>query len=209
MNSGDKRLTGIIKSWDDEKGFGFIELEGRRKDVFFHISAFETQRTRPKEGDEVIYILEAGSGKKPRAEAVWLRGEPPPPRTDMKRASETAVLWRLLALPAYAFGCLAFHSVWGIQALLVIWMTISSAVCFCLYGWDKTQALKGQRRVPEAALLGWGLLGGWPGGLLAQVVLWHKTTKKAFQSAFWLTVMLSVMGSGMVAFALSKVDKPY
>ena len=36
------------------------------------------------------------------------------------------------------------------------------------------------------------LAGGWPGGLLAQQVLRHKSSKPAFRVAFWITVALNI-----------------
>lgn len=69
-----------------------------------------------------------------------------------------------------------------------------SPICYAVYAHDKKAAKLGAYRVPESTLLTLGLLGGWPGGLLAQRRLRHKTRKQSFQLAFWLTVMLNVFG---------------
>ena len=48
-----------------------------------------------------------------------------------------------------------------------------------------------------AAMLAWDLpwlVGGWPGGLLAQQWLRHKTSKRSFQQMFWVTVVANVAG---------------
>jgi uncharacterized membrane protein YsdA (DUF1294 family) len=37
-----------------------------------------------------------------------------------------------------------------------------------------------------------GLCCGWPGGLLAQRLLRHKTVKTAFQLAYWCSVALNL-----------------
>lgn len=34
------------------------------------------------------------------------------------------------------------------------------------------------------------LLGGWPGALLAQQLLRHKTKKTSYQVVFWLTILM-------------------
>ena len=35
---------------------------------------------------------------------------------------------------------------------------------------------------------------GWPGALLAQQLLRHKSSKPSFQSTYWATVVLNVIG---------------
>jgi uncharacterized membrane protein YsdA (DUF1294 family) len=37
-----------------------------------------------------------------------------------------------------------------------------------------------------------GLFGGWPGAVLAQQWLRHKTVKQPFRQMFWLTVALNI-----------------
>ena len=39
-----------------------------------------------------------------------------------------------------------------------------------------------------------GLLCGWPGALLAQQWLRHKTAKRSFQLVFWITVVVNMAG---------------
>jgi uncharacterized membrane protein YsdA (DUF1294 family) len=47
--------------------------------------------------------------------------------------------------------------------------------------------------VSENALLWTGLLGGWPGAIVAQQLLRHKTQKASFRSAFWMSVVANVV----------------
>ncbi|GFO55550.1 hypothetical protein GMSM_25570 [Geomonas sp. Red276] len=63
----------------------------------------------------------------------------------------------------------------------------ASLVTFLLYAVDKTAARNGARRIPELTLHTASLFGGWPGGLLAQRLLRHKSSKQSFQLVFWLT----------------------
>jgi len=37
-----------------------------------------------------------------------------------------------------------------------------------------------------------GLVGGWPGSLVAQQVLRHKSSKASFRRAFWGTVLVNI-----------------
>ena len=39
-----------------------------------------------------------------------------------------------------------------------------------------------------------GLIGGWPGALIAQKLLRHKNRKLSFQLVFWITVLLNCSG---------------
>ena len=63
-----------------------------------------------------------------------------------------------------------------------------SAACFASYALDKSAARRGERRTPESRLLMLGLLGGWPGAVLARQWLRHKTVKQPFRQMFWCTV---------------------
>jgi len=62
---------------------------------------------------------------------------------------------------------------------------IASVISFAAYGLDKRSSMRGARRVPERSLHLIDLLGGWPGGLVAQRVFRHKTRKLSFQGVFW------------------------
>lgn len=65
-----------------------------------------------------------------------------------------------------------------------------SLVTFFIYWSDKHRAQTGQRRFSENSLQLLGLLGGWPGALLAQQLFRHKTRKLSFQLLFWLIVFI-------------------
>ena len=67
----------------------------------------------------------------------------------------------------------------------------ASVLGFVLYRVDKTAAIRGGRRTPEDTLLVVGLIGGWPGALVAQRLLRHKCSKTSFQVLFWTSVALN------------------
>jgi cold shock CspA family protein len=62
------RLSGTLKSWNDERGFGFIAPTSGEADVFMHISSLPKDGTHPTVGEKVTYEL--GLGKNGKQQAV-------------------------------------------------------------------------------------------------------------------------------------------
>lgn len=77
--------------------------------------------------------------------------------------------------------------------LAVVYIGVS-AVTFFVYALDKSAAERRSWRTPESTLHVLSLAGGWPGALLAQQFLRHKSSKAEFRSVFWGTVLLNVIG---------------
>ncbi|MCJ1959480.1 DUF1294 domain-containing protein [Novosphingobium mangrovi (ex Hu et al. 2023)] len=65
-------------------------------------------------------------------------------------------------------------------AFLVGALAAINTLTFLLFGWDKRQARRGGRRVPEARLLLLAALGGTPGAYAARRHFRHKTRKQPF-----------------------------
>jgi uncharacterized membrane protein YsdA (DUF1294 family) len=91
---------------------------------------------------------------------------------------------------------------------------VMSVACFASYARDKAAAgqrpRRGQpapRRTPERRLLLLGLACGWPGGLLAQRLLRHKTAKPAFQALFWTSVAANLALAGLLAWAACAIQR--
>ena len=65
------RVTGTVKWFNGQKGFGFITRDDGEKDVFVHYSAIEGQEgyRNIDEGDRVEFGIEQGP-KGPSASAV-------------------------------------------------------------------------------------------------------------------------------------------
>lgn len=74
---------------------------------------------------------------------------------------------------------------------------IFSVMTYWLYAKDKTAAKLGTWRVSEKSLHIAALCFGWPGALIAQERLRHKTKKQSFRALFWFTVCVNV---GMVVW---------
>lgn len=69
-----------------------------------------------------------------------------------------------------------------------------SLLTFIIYAIDKSAAQAKRRRTPESTLHLLALAGGWPGALLAQQWLRHKSAKQPFRAVFWATVVANVAG---------------
>lgn len=105
-------------------------------------------------------------------------------------------------LPVLLFVCALLGAILAgrVPPALALAYLVASVVCFAVYGLDKSAARRGERRTPERTLLLLGLAGGWPGAVLAQQWLRHKTRKQPFQNLFWLTVAAHVGLAGAVAW---------
>ena len=77
--------------------------------------------------------------------------------------------------------------------LLAIVYLAMSVVTFCAYGWDKFKAKRGKWRTPEKTLHLLELCCGWPGAILAQRLLRHKSYKKSFRIVLWCMMVLNVL----------------
>ena len=98
-------------------------------------------------------------------------------------------------LPLLVFALLyagASHA-WHLTPLAGAAYLAMSLACFIAYALDKSAARKGERRTPESTLLVLGLFGGWPGAVLAQQWLRHKTVKQPFRQMFWFSVTANMM----------------
>lgn len=64
-----------------------------------------------------------------------------------------------------------------------------SVAAFTVYAFDKSAARNDRWRTPERTLHLLSLLCGWPGAVMAQRLLHHKTKKRSFRITFWGTVI--------------------
>jgi len=76
--------------------------------------------------------------------------------------------------------------------LLGVVYLFASLISYYLYSKDKKAARNGEWRVPENTLHLSALLGGWPGSIIGQFKLGHKTKKVSFRMVFWTTILINV-----------------
>lgn len=75
--------------------------------------------------------------------------------------------------------------------LLVFYLCVN-LLAVILYGIDKKRARRHRRRIPEATLLGVGVLGGAVGALLGMQIFRHKTKHGYFYAVNLLSLALHV-----------------
>ncbi|MER2299621.1 MAG: DUF1294 domain-containing protein [Pseudomonas sp.] len=108
--------------------------------------------------------------------------------TGVSHARLKWLLWGLLCLlPGLGAASMAFDGHGWVPLALY---PLVSLISLLLYWHDKRQARGNAWRTPEKVLHASELLGGWPGALIAQQLLRHKTRKVSYQLVFWIIVLL-------------------
>lgn len=181
------RETGVVRVWNADRGFGFVQ-RADGSDLFLHIKAFPRGSADPAVGSEVSYAIERQPDGKLRAAQARRATEVyvPPVRP-------TSPILGALAILAFAAIYLLVELAWGPVPLWVLFAYLGvSAVTFGAYAIDKSAARLRRRRVAETSLILLGMFGGWPGAILAQQLLRHKTAKLSFRAVFWVSVLINV-----------------
>lgn len=207
------RYSGTLTQWNHERGFGWIEADGGGERLFVHISAFEPRPPagrRPQPGLRLEFAVGMEQGRKRALQVAWRAGgSVTQARSSLARRnspsagrlqSSLAASQGWHASSGFSYGVLltwlllmlAAAVIWGVPRILWLVYAGLSMLTFMAYWQDKWAAQKGQWRTPEKTLQTMALAGGWPGALLAQQWLRHKSSKTSFQLQFWLMVLINV-----------------
>lgn len=180
------RYQGKITSWKDEQGFGFITPNGGGDRVFVHVKAFLDSRQRPGGNELVTYELTRDEKNRIQAKHVEFV------KSRIRAAPSSRKSGWSLFLPAIFLVFLAGLTFRGKLPLVILLLYFfSSAIAYIAYALDKAAARRGNWRTEESTLHLLALIGGWPGALIAQQRLRHKSQKTSFQVVFWVTVTLN------------------
>ncbi len=186
------RHAGRITGWNDGKGYGFVTPHDGGARAFLHIKAFQQAARRPLDDDLVSYATRADAKGRLNAIEVRFAGQRIAAPTTATRKVPVrvprvgiAVGFLLLAVALTLTGVL--------PALVTLVYLVISAVSYIAYVLDKEAAGKPRRqRTPEFTLHLLDGLGGWPGALIAQQQIRHKTVKASFQARFWFSVVVNL-----------------
>ena len=179
------RTKGKIASWNDGKGYGFISPFAGGDRVFAHIKAFEDRGRRPVVGDVVTFSMSTDARGRPCAKGATIAGVPKTEKPKQSSASSNVMAAGFLLVVVGAVLVSAIP-----VPILLFYLVVSTAT-FGAYALDKSAAKRGAWRTSESTLHLLALVGGWPGALIAQNRLRHKSRKQPFRAIFWATVVMN------------------
>ena len=184
------RYQGKITSWKDDQGFGFITPNMGGEPVFVHIKAFANRQRRPAGSEIVTYEIASDTRGRLQARNVAYVSERRAAPRSSSGPSRLPLVIAALFLVFVAFIGLTARVPLGLLGLYAG----ASLVTFIAYAIDKSAAQSGRWRTQESTLHLLALIGGWPGALIAQNRLRHKSRKGSFLLVFWVTVLLNCGG---------------
>jgi uncharacterized membrane protein YsdA (DUF1294 family)/cold shock CspA family protein len=120
---------GIIKSWKEDKGFGFIQPNGGGKDIFIHIRDLKHSNYQPQQGDDICYKAVVDKDGKMRAYDAFIKGQEISPqyrkksfKTNQLQEQNKRREYRLGTLPILVIAMIPF----AFSALLIAQPNLAS-----------------------------------------------------------------------------------
>ena len=166
-----------IVEWDEQRGFGFLQVGSGR--VFLHLRDFSGRHKRTEVGDMIRFTVGVDAqGRTCAKEAAHVN--------DGGRFSlaALALLLGLLVLPVIAIYRSDVDWRWAFGYAVGM-----AVVSYVSYAMDKRRARAKEWRISEVGLHVPELMGGWPGAFVAQRRLRHKVSKVSYQAVFWMIVV--------------------
>ena len=177
------RFEGSLVSWNSERGFGFIKPKSGGRDVFVHVLDLQFKGRNPLIGNTIFYDITKRSDGKYRAINAYVIGE----------KHHKSIIYTIIIGFCFIFTAIPFILslyIANITYYPLVLYSLLSFVCFFVYVYDKQMAIRGGWRIQESRLHWLEFIGGWPGALIAQMIIGHKNSKVTFQFIFWAIVLL-------------------
>lgn len=185
------KFKGKLVQWDDTKGFGFIRPIGQQTQVFVHIKSFTNQQRRPQINQTLTFTLAKDKQGRESANQVSIFGDKAP-KANSKRANSGKLRgFLILCLVVILSGAVYQQRLPTLFPLIYLLM---SGITVIAYAMDKSAARQGKWRTKESTLQIMSLCGGWPGALLAQNGLRHKSQKVSFRITLWCIIAFNIAG---------------
>jgi len=137
------RFEGRLKSWNTERGFGFIEPVDGGQDTFLHVSAVPTSLRPPKVGQQFTFEVTLSRDGKKRAANV---GVAVAPRSRHAPRVATPAKWSpasALAIPLFLAIYVAVAATRGVSIWFAIAYVGFSVVAVLAYALDRSAAVAG------------------------------------------------------------------
>ena len=110
-------------------------------------------------------------------------------KTSGRKSRAPTILFALIFLAAVGASVVLT----GLPIFILAAYLAASFITFIAYAIDKSAARNGRRRISESTLHFFAFAGGWPGALIAQQTLRHKSQKQPFRGWLIVTIVLNCM----------------
>jgi uncharacterized membrane protein YsdA (DUF1294 family)/cold shock CspA family protein len=190
---------GRLKRWNDDKGFGFIVASDGGGDIFIHISAFNERGFRPKVNQKITFTTSIDKQGRERAEKARIVGHESNSRKvkssqrPQKRNRPSTILIIGFSL-SFLISLIVLVIIGKLSGVVLYWYLMLTVLALAFYKNDKEAAKRQYWRTSENTLQLLSLLGGWPGALIAQKTLHHKSSKTSFKVIFYITMIINLTG---------------
>jgi len=173
----------ILVSWNLARGFGFIKPKSGGRDVFVHVRDLQFKGKTPLIGGTIFYDITQRSDGKYRAIDAYIIGE----------KYHKSIIYIVLIGFNFILSTIPFILslyIINVTCYPLVLYSLLSFICFFDYVYDKQMAISGGWRIRELNLHSLEFLGGWPGALIAKMIIGHKNSKVTFQIIFSVIVLL-------------------
>ena len=203
-----QKLEGELVEWDDARGFGFIRPDGERDWVFIHIKSIKRIVNRPRPGDRLRFNVGVGrDGRSSAVNAEIIGANPVDPRAAQRGRVAPAPASLSSVRPALTLAITALVAAVLVVAPASSWLALlylgAGVISIAAYWIDKRAAESSSWRIPEKTLhlidIGFGIAGG----LIAQHLLRHKTSKASFATVTYGIAALHLVGLVALAAGLA------
>ena len=179
------RREGQLVEWFPDRGYGFIAPDDGGPNVFLHIKSLPKEDKRLDIGQAYTFdVVTDARGRVQAQNAVPIIAPVAPPKRPL--------FWAVRHVPPFLVIVLAVSQVTTVSVNWWIVYGVASMGSVIGYWIDKNAAIQKSWRISETVLLLLGLVGGWPGAILAQELFRHKTRKGTFRYLFWMTVAINM-----------------
>ncbi len=100
---------GFLKTWKDDRGFGFIKPEDGSDDIFIHISALSSSARRPYRGDTIFYQVEHSEDGKSKAVNASIEG------VEITKATSGSKKWIWIIAAILGLVSAAVAAYWSVK----------------------------------------------------------------------------------------------